>query len=281
MMVGGMWVIVDPTGTVGALGRWANQASLGTLAVAARGTPAAPGGRSASSLGRVFAAAIEAPWCYLEFGDVGWCREPSQLDPRLRAAGAEDRRARARRGGLSRRAPLRWRLHAAPSGAQAKALEHSAELLREAHSQRRDLPRAARERAGAQLDQRTGLAAAHSVREQRSDELSRSDRRAGRVPHERRHAGRGSAGLLLIAGGLLGMLLLLGFVALRLLDGGALQPAVPAAGARDGARAGVRRGRPGAVSPVGAAAARRGRLEAAVLVSARGGAGGARDPLAT
>ena len=43
MMVGGMWVIVDPTGTVGALGEWANQASLGTLAVAARGTPAGAG----------------------------------------------------------------------------------------------------------------------------------------------------------------------------------------------------------------------------------------------
>jgi hypothetical protein len=28
MMAGGMWVIADPTGTVGALGGWANQASL-------------------------------------------------------------------------------------------------------------------------------------------------------------------------------------------------------------------------------------------------------------
>ncbi len=41
MMAGGMWVILDPTGTVGALGGWANQASLGTLAVTARGTPSA------------------------------------------------------------------------------------------------------------------------------------------------------------------------------------------------------------------------------------------------
>ena len=47
MMAGGLWLIVDPSGTVGALGRWANQASLGTLAVAARGRPRGPGRRSA------------------------------------------------------------------------------------------------------------------------------------------------------------------------------------------------------------------------------------------
>src|ERR1019366_9504193 len=39
MMVGGLWVISDPTGTVGALGAWANQVALGTLAGAARGAP--------------------------------------------------------------------------------------------------------------------------------------------------------------------------------------------------------------------------------------------------
>ena len=86
MMVAGLWVIADPTGTVGALGQWADQASLGTLAVAAQGTPAAPGRALGDSLGSLFTAAIEAPWCYLEFGDVGWCREASRLDPSLRAA---------------------------------------------------------------------------------------------------------------------------------------------------------------------------------------------------
>jgi hypothetical protein len=43
MMVAGLWVIADPTGTVGALGQWADQASLGTLAVATQGTPKTPG----------------------------------------------------------------------------------------------------------------------------------------------------------------------------------------------------------------------------------------------
>ena len=35
----------------------------------------------------LFASTIEVPWCYLEFGDVGWCRNPARLDARLRAAG--------------------------------------------------------------------------------------------------------------------------------------------------------------------------------------------------
>ncbi|MGA8364204.1 MAG: hypothetical protein WB709_06755, partial [Solirubrobacteraceae bacterium] len=73
MMAGGMWVILDPTGTLGALGGWANQASLGTLAVTARGTQVGAGRALADSMESVFAAAIEAPWCYLEFGNVGWC----------------------------------------------------------------------------------------------------------------------------------------------------------------------------------------------------------------
>ncbi|HEX4466308.1 MAG TPA: hypothetical protein VH025_03915, partial [Solirubrobacteraceae bacterium] len=35
MMAGGIWVTLDPVGTVGALGGWANQAGLSTLAVSA------------------------------------------------------------------------------------------------------------------------------------------------------------------------------------------------------------------------------------------------------
>ncbi len=46
MMAGGLWVIMDPSGTVGALGEWANDASLGTLAAVAAGTPDIPRGRS-------------------------------------------------------------------------------------------------------------------------------------------------------------------------------------------------------------------------------------------
>ena len=86
MMAGGLWVIVNPTGTVGVLGAWANEASLGTLGAVMRGHPAHPDRTLAESSQNVFSAAIDGPWCYLEFGDVSWCANAARLDPRLRAA---------------------------------------------------------------------------------------------------------------------------------------------------------------------------------------------------
>jgi len=85
MMLGGFWVIINPLGTVGALGAWANQASLGTLGAVVAGTPAAPDRTLGESMESVFSGTIGGPWCYLEFGDVRWCDEPGQLDSRLQA----------------------------------------------------------------------------------------------------------------------------------------------------------------------------------------------------
>lgn len=79
MVLAGMWTIADPSGTVGALSQWANQASLGTLAVAAQGAPADSARVLGDSMQAVFATAIGVPWCYLEFGNVAWCREPGGL----------------------------------------------------------------------------------------------------------------------------------------------------------------------------------------------------------
>jgi hypothetical protein len=87
MMLAGLWVIVNPLGTVGALGAWANQASLGTLGAVIAGTPAAPDRTLSESMESVFSGTIGGPWCYLEFGNVRWCDEPKQLDSRLQAAG--------------------------------------------------------------------------------------------------------------------------------------------------------------------------------------------------
>jgi hypothetical protein len=84
MMAAGLLVIADPLGTVGAVGQWANQASLGTLGTVANGTPAHAPATLADSMRAIFAGAIEMPWCYLEFGNVRWCSDPTQLDPRLR-----------------------------------------------------------------------------------------------------------------------------------------------------------------------------------------------------
>ena len=85
MMLGGLWVIVNPLGTVGALDAWANEASLGTLAAVATGTPAHSGRTFGESMRSVFSGAIGGPWCFMEFGNVRWC-ESAHLDSRLEAA---------------------------------------------------------------------------------------------------------------------------------------------------------------------------------------------------
>jgi hypothetical protein len=210
MMLAGLWVIADPSGTVGALGEWSNEASLGTLAVAAAGTPSAPGRALGASLDMVFAAAIEGPWCYLEFGNVSWCREPARLDASLRrAALAIAAQEQAQAGCGSRSA-------CAAAGSSAQALQRSARLLREARTN------------GAVF---LALPANGPARNSINDEgsLLRTLCQSSEATHchgataaqaEFRGGGQTMArlgGLLLIAAGLLGMLLLMGFLALRLL----------------------------------------------------------------
>jgi hypothetical protein len=86
MMASGLWVIADPTGTVGAASRLVNEASLGALGAAATGDPSHPVRSLDDALGTLFDVSVTGPWCYLEFGDVGWCRDSSALDPSLLAA---------------------------------------------------------------------------------------------------------------------------------------------------------------------------------------------------
>lgn len=84
MMAGGLWVIADPAATIGALQSWADEGAAGTLAAAAGGEARASQATLARSMGELYGAVITGPWCYLEFGDVGWCEDRSRLDPRLR-----------------------------------------------------------------------------------------------------------------------------------------------------------------------------------------------------
>ncbi len=83
MMLAGFWVIVNPLGTIGALSAWANQASLGTLGAVIAGTPDAPDRTLAESMESVFSGTIGGPWCYLEFGNVRWCEDPRSRTSRL------------------------------------------------------------------------------------------------------------------------------------------------------------------------------------------------------
>ncbi len=86
MMATGLWVIADPAGTVGAVAHLANQASLSTVGAVAQGDPRRPQRALADGVGEIFATAIGGPWCFLEFGDIDWCRRPGRLDARLRLA---------------------------------------------------------------------------------------------------------------------------------------------------------------------------------------------------
>jgi len=192
MMAVGLWVIVNPTGTVGALGRWAEQASIGTLGAVAGGSPQDAPRTLADSMREVFAAAIGAPWCYMEFGDVQWCRDPALLDPRLRAAG------------------LRI---AAEAGTPAR----SAELLRAARTNGELFLALPANQAGRNSINDTGSLL--RVLCESSDATECHGATAAQA--EFRTAGETSArgeGLLLVVAGALGMVLLLGFIALRLLE---------------------------------------------------------------
>jgi hypothetical protein len=143
MMVGGLWVIMNPAGTIGALGGWANQAGLGTLGAVTSGTPDHPDRTLAESMRDVFSGAIEGPWCYMEFGEVGWCENPALRDPRLRATGlkiaASETEDVGCESGAQYLSPSTDRKLGLPvcvtaGSEQAKGFEHSAELLRKAQS---------------------------------------------------------------------------------------------------------------------------------------------------
>ena len=89
MIVAGFWVIVNPLGTVGALGAWANEAGLGTLGAVVAGTPDTPDRTLAESMESVFSGTIGGPWCYMEFGNVGWCEDPVNPKSRLEKTALE------------------------------------------------------------------------------------------------------------------------------------------------------------------------------------------------
>ncbi|HEX3433611.1 MAG TPA: hypothetical protein VHT25_06070 [Solirubrobacteraceae bacterium] len=215
MMAGGIWVTLDPVGTVGALGGWVNQAGIGTLAVSARGTPDRAGGTLADAMGGVFSAAIEVPWCYLEFGDVGWCRNRERLDPRLHAA-AQAIAAGEMVFARCEHAAAAFKVCSAPGSPQAKALESSARLLRAARSNGEiflALPAngAQRNAIGDHESLLWAICQSDSATVCRGSASAEAEFRTDRGTWPR------VAGLILIIGGALGMLLLLGYLALRLL----------------------------------------------------------------
>jgi hypothetical protein len=69
----------------------------------------------------LFTSSVQAPWCYLEFGDVAWCEDASRLDPRLHTAGLHEASAElalAAKGGPD---PHQRRGVPLPAGQQPRA----------------------------------------------------------------------------------------------------------------------------------------------------------------
>jgi hypothetical protein len=214
MMLGGFWVIVNPLGTVGALGAWANEASLGTLSAVATGTPDHPERTLANSMGSIFNGAIGGPWCFMEFGNVRWCNDPARLDPRLRAAALKIATEEQLLIGCKlNTGPIT--ICVAPGSAQAQALNQGAELLRGAHTNGELF-----------LALPANGAARNAINQSGSlfHVLCGSSEEPCQGPTAREaefRTGGGTlwriAGLVLFWAGVLGMVLLLGFIALHLL----------------------------------------------------------------
>jgi hypothetical protein len=130
MMAGGLWMIADPLGTVGAVGQFANQASLGTLGAVARGTTANASRTLGDSMRALFAGTIELPWCYMEFGNVRWCSDPAAMDARLRTAASNI--VAAEQAKLACQPSSTHRPCPSSSGTLGLTAEHTGQLVREA-----------------------------------------------------------------------------------------------------------------------------------------------------
>jgi hypothetical protein len=218
MMSVGLWIIADPAGTVGALAHLADEAALGTVAVTAAGSPAQPVASLDDALGEVFDTAITGPWCYLEFGDVDWCRDPSQLDPRLEATG--QRLERLYRAAATCRGGAPGLVQCAPGGsAEQRAFTGAVLALSAARTNGAlFLALPANGLARNALAGETVLPSLYQTLCGGSDATNCT---AGTAPQAEFRTGQGTwaraGGLLLIAIGVSGMLAMLGFIALRLL----------------------------------------------------------------
>ncbi|MGH2850089.1 MAG: hypothetical protein ACRDLP_05675 [Solirubrobacteraceae bacterium] len=216
MITAGLWVMADPAGTVGAVGGMADRAALATVAASATGDPDQPVSTVDAALGSVFDAAITGPWCYLEFGAVDWCRDPSALDPRLRAAA--DQLEQVYRAGATCRGPSPGLVRCAPDGsALQQELSGAETALADARTNGAlflAVP------AGA--TPRTALTGTPpTLFGTLCGSTNASACTAPTAPQAEFRSASGTwprvGGLVLIVAGSLGMLLLLGFIAMRLL----------------------------------------------------------------
>jgi hypothetical protein len=218
MMSVGLWIIADPVGTVGAVSNLADQAALATASAAATGNVTQPAGGLDDALGEVFDTAVTGPWCFLEFGDVDWCLDPSRLDARLLATAHELQQIYT--AGATCHGPAPGLVQCLPSGS-AEQRDYAA--IGAALS-------AARTNGALFLALPAGGLARNALASQTAQPTlygtlcgasNPTACTAGTAPQAQFRTAQGTwpraGGLLLIAIGLVGMLALLAFIALRLL----------------------------------------------------------------
>jgi hypothetical protein len=215
MVSGGLFVIADPGGTVGALGGLADSAALATVSASATGDPSRPVASVDGAFGQVFSAAIDGPWCYLEFGDVEWCTNPAQLDGGLRATAA--RLESIYRAADLCHGPVRGLVQCAPAGsAYQREVAGAWAALAAARTNGALFLAVPGGTAG-----RTSLSTDPSLYATLCGSSDATACTAPTAPQAEFRTAPGTwprvGGLLLIAAGTLGMLLLFGFLALRLL----------------------------------------------------------------
>jgi hypothetical protein len=218
MIALGLWIIADPVGTVGAVSQLSDEAALGTIAATTTGDASHPVGSLDDALGGVFDSAITGPWCYLEFGDVDWCREPSQLDPQLERTGHALEQLYG--AGATCHGPTPGLVECLPSGsAEQRTYAGTALALSAARTNGAlFLALPANGLARNDLASQTSLPTLYGALCGSSDPTGCS---GGTAPQAEFRTAEGTwpraGGVLLIAIGAAGMLAMLGFIALRLL----------------------------------------------------------------
>jgi hypothetical protein len=76
MLVLGLWVVHAPRETVGRLASFSNQVALGVIVAPQSGDLAEPTGSYAEAMSRVWSRLVEVPFAGLDFSDVDWALGP-------------------------------------------------------------------------------------------------------------------------------------------------------------------------------------------------------------
>jgi hypothetical protein len=85
MLVCGLWVVHEPRATVGRLASFSDQVALSVIAAPRSGSLADPTGSYAEAMGQVWSRLVEVPFAGLDFSDVNWALGPPPEDATKKA----------------------------------------------------------------------------------------------------------------------------------------------------------------------------------------------------